>query len=384
MSEYQYYEFQAVDRPLTEKQMGELRQYSSRAEITPHRFVNVYNYGNFGGDPATLVHKYFDAFLYLANWGTRWLMLRVPKKLLAPKTAAGYKAGDCLSHTSRADHVVLSFCSEDEEGDGWAEGDGWLASMIPIRAALMSGDHRALYLGWLLAVQSDEVDEDTLEPKVPPGLGELDGSLAQLVDFLRIDTDLIAAAAEQSDTLLSASLSKQEIAAWIAGLSAKTKDTVLAKLIAGQDPHAVAELQRQALDARRGSTSSTRARRRSAAALRERAYNLAQGSDEKETTRRTRAKGDKERKAAAKRKKHLKSLVGSEDSLWDSIDHLIDARHPERYDEAVSRLQDLRDLAAMRGEMNAFAARMAGLATEHARKATLVDRFRTLKQAALN
>jgi hypothetical protein len=31
MSEYQYYEFQALDRPLTQKQISELRAYSSLA-----------------------------------------------------------------------------------------------------------------------------------------------------------------------------------------------------------------------------------------------------------------------------------------------------------------------------------------------------------------
>jgi hypothetical protein len=35
MSEYQYYEFQAVDRPLTGEQMTGLRSPSSRATITP-------------------------------------------------------------------------------------------------------------------------------------------------------------------------------------------------------------------------------------------------------------------------------------------------------------------------------------------------------------
>ena len=40
MSEYQYYEFQALDRPLTQEQISELRAYSSRAQITPSSFVN--------------------------------------------------------------------------------------------------------------------------------------------------------------------------------------------------------------------------------------------------------------------------------------------------------------------------------------------------------
>jgi len=40
MSEYQYYEFQAIDRPLTDREMGELRSYSTRARITPTSFVD--------------------------------------------------------------------------------------------------------------------------------------------------------------------------------------------------------------------------------------------------------------------------------------------------------------------------------------------------------
>ena len=41
LSEYQYYQFQSIDRPLTDRQMGELRAISTRADITPTSFVNV-------------------------------------------------------------------------------------------------------------------------------------------------------------------------------------------------------------------------------------------------------------------------------------------------------------------------------------------------------
>ena len=84
MSEYQYYEFAAIDRPLTPEQMTRLRALSSRASITPTRFCNFYTYGNFKGDPAALIQEYFDAFLYVTNWGTHELMLRLPRRLLNP------------------------------------------------------------------------------------------------------------------------------------------------------------------------------------------------------------------------------------------------------------------------------------------------------------
>ncbi len=54
MSEYQYYEFEAINRPLSVKEMAELRSYSTRARITPTSFVNDYSWGDFkhGGHPA--------------------------------------------------------------------------------------------------------------------------------------------------------------------------------------------------------------------------------------------------------------------------------------------------------------------------------------------
>ena len=51
MSECQYYEFQAVDRPLGEAERRELRNLSTRAHITATNFVNSYEWGDFKGNP---------------------------------------------------------------------------------------------------------------------------------------------------------------------------------------------------------------------------------------------------------------------------------------------------------------------------------------------
>jgi hypothetical protein len=67
VSEYQYYEFLAVDRPLAEREMQELRAVSSRAVITATRFTNHYEWGNFKGDPRTWMERYFDAYC-LSGW----------------------------------------------------------------------------------------------------------------------------------------------------------------------------------------------------------------------------------------------------------------------------------------------------------------------------
>jgi hypothetical protein len=69
VSEYQYYEFRALDRRLTPDQQRRLRSLSTRAEISATRFANEYSFRNFRGDPGRLLEEYFDAYLYAANWG---------------------------------------------------------------------------------------------------------------------------------------------------------------------------------------------------------------------------------------------------------------------------------------------------------------------------
>jgi len=94
MSEYQYYEFIALDRPLTAQQIDEVREFSSRAEISSTSFVNEYNFGSFKGDPAHFLERYFDVMLYYANWGTHSLMMNVPADAIDPTMLEHYCVGD--------------------------------------------------------------------------------------------------------------------------------------------------------------------------------------------------------------------------------------------------------------------------------------------------
>ena len=183
MSEYQYYEFQAIDRPLTAKEMAELRSYSTRARITPTSFVNDYSWGDFKGNPDAWMEKYFDAFLYVANWGTHVLKLGLPARLLDAKSARLYCAGEHVSVWEKNSKAILTFQSDEEEGGEWVEGEGLLASLISVRAELARGDLRALYLGWLLCAQSGDLDDDDIEPPVPAGLGQLSASLESSSSF---------------------------------------------------------------------------------------------------------------------------------------------------------------------------------------------------------
>src|ERR1700761_4538344 len=85
MGEYQFYDFLAIDRPLDQAAQRALRRISTRASITTTRFTNHYEWGDFKGDSLKFMEQWFDLHFYFANWGTRRLTVRLPKRFLTPR-----------------------------------------------------------------------------------------------------------------------------------------------------------------------------------------------------------------------------------------------------------------------------------------------------------
>ena len=207
MSEYQYYEFQAIDRPLTPEAREEMKRLSSRVQLTATSASFVYNYGDFRGNPHQVLAEYFDIMLYIANWGTRQLAFRFPASSLNREALEPYLFGEGITLDEVGDYLILDIVFHDEDGGnwGWVEGEGWLSGLVQLREDILQGDFRALYLGWLKFAQYEyeilEPDEDLPEPPVPPGLGQLSPALQQFIDFFELDSDLVTAAAQASATV---------------------------------------------------------------------------------------------------------------------------------------------------------------------------------------
>jgi hypothetical protein len=375
MSEYQYYEFQAIDRPLTEKEMGELRSYSTRARITATSFVNDYSWGSFKGNEDAWMEKYFDAHLYAANWGTHVFKLRLPSRLLDARTARLYCVGERASVREKNEKIILTFVSEDE-GSDWVEGDGQLSSLISVRSELTRGDLRALYLGWLLCAQSGYLDDDEIEPPVPAGLGQPSASLESFAEFLRIDFNLIDAAATASPSLADMEPKPAEVREWLAKLPAADKDDILARLMAGNDGAIANELVQRMRREHEGNPAVgyAVAKMRTVAELLHAGEQIADERRRIAAEKAAKEKNERERAVARARAKHLDQLAGNEPVLWAKVESLVATKQPKSYDRAVELLVDLRDLAA-RKDGTDFRRRVEVLRTAHARKSTLIDRL---------
>jgi len=380
MSEYQYYEFQAVDRPLTAGEQQELRTLSTRARITATSFVNSYEWGDFKGNPSRLVERVFDLHLYLANWGSRRFFLRLPKKLVDRIRLNGILSEvDCVETRIVGEYLIVEIARDELEVEDFDDGAGRLAALAPLRANILAGDLRMFYLLWLTAVEADVFVEDALEPL--PGIGPLDGALEAFAEFFQVDADLVSAAAERNAEASSGELHRRDIDAAIRALSDKERMGFLSRLYDG-DPLVGAELRRRVRESVAERTRVEPLKARTVGELRARAAELAAA---RKLAAEAAARAERERReaeAAEARKKRLAAVAARGELAWREVDNEIERRNAAGYDRATALLADLRDVAASQGRTNEFERRVDALRQKHARKGQFMDRLRSLAKSS--
>ncbi|MBN1140064.1 MAG: hypothetical protein JXM73_26075 [Anaerolineae bacterium] len=365
MSEYQYYEFQAIDRPLTEEEQRAVARLSSRVEPHPRQAVFVYNWSSFRSDPAKILAQYYDAMLYMANWGSRQLMFRFPKAILDLDGVRAYCqppiVEDYLSLSTMGEYAILNIEFHEEEGDDWVEGEGWLPAMIGLRDDILRGDYRALYLAWLKTLKVEDLLESVVEPPVPPELARLTPALRRFGKFFKIDSFLIKVAAKASGDRQAAP------DGWLGGALARLedeeRDAFLLRLAQGE-PHLSAALNRRLREIVPMTEPEVQPRRTVGQLLR-------QAKEKRKQERRRQAA-----EAEARRLQELEALAGRQAEAWAEVEALIEERKAKPYEEAVRMLVKLRDLARHQGKEVAFQERVNGIYERYSRRLGLLDRLR--------
>jgi len=379
VSEYQYYDFRAIDRALTRAEIAELRSISTRAAITSTSFTNHYEWGDLKADPLKLLEKYFDAFLYLTSWGAREFHLRLPQELVDYRVFRTMLPGEA-AHVRKAGNSVIVAFENQSEYDDWDDGTGWMGSLMSLRSELLRGDTRCLYLGWLLCAQNEEFAEDELEPAVPAGLGELSAPLRSLIEFLGIDEDLVEVAASASAPL-NTGPDREELAAWIQSMPEKEKNNLLVAAVSEPGGRWKIGLLRrfEQQSVLRTLSVPDAIRRRTAGDLMTLAHARAEERDRLLEAKRAAEAVRRKAEDEANRARYLDQLENREEATWNQIAAHIRKRQPNEYDKAVTLLTDLRDLAVRQGRVTAFQSVLGELRRTHAAKESLLRRLTKAK-----
>lgn len=376
MSEYQSHEWQTIDRVLTPEELAAVNGLSSHIDVSSSRAVVTYHWSNFRHDPKQVLLKYFDAYFYLANWGSLRLMFRFPKGLIDKEEIESYCIDEYIGFETLGQYQVLDLDFSPEDGGGWMEAEAGLSHFVRLRADLLEGDYRLLYLAWLKAMtfygipddeEYEEGDVDSPaydhEPPIPPGLKKLSPALQNFVQVFELDPFLVQAAAEASLDLKKALA--VDYGHLVARLSRSECDDFLTRLAEG-DPGVGLAL-RKRLGAFLPQERSQPARLRTIRQLLKRAGQL--------------EKAEAKRQAEAARGKHIaemKALAAREAQTWQQMDAILEngRKVASVYDEATSLLEKLQQLSEFQDTRDVFQARLRQFAQKYASRPSLIGRWK--------
>ena len=375
MSYYQYYEFRAMDRLLSEADRNALRSLSSRAEITSTGFAVHYNYGDFKGNAKELLTSWFDMHLYLAAGGTRRLMIRLPARF-AKRTTVERISGCCefAEFIDMGEDCLLDIYVYDDGVDygDWEGGPGWLDVLAPLRSELLSGDLRLAYLLWLATADRDMLEDAVREPL--SGIGPLTEGLEAFGSFFGINPDLVRAAAEAIPGPDCGEVPSETALAALRTMPDEEKTGLLHRFFNG-DPLALTDLKASVRPSETMDIAGGNTRFRTLRELRTRA----EAVREERLAARERARAEEQRRRQQEleklRKKRLDRLREKGDGAWAEVETEIAARSGRSYDQALELVLDLHALAKERGELSGFFDRLDIIRVVHAAKKAFIRRL---------
>lgn len=239
MSEFQYIAFRAIDAPVSKANLKFMREQSTRAEITPWAFDNQYTFGDFHGNAIEMLRRGYDFHFHYADFGIRKLMIHIPEP---PAEAKEYLIDDqlCFTKDKRGQTSgILTFNLSLEPGgleDVW-EPVELVDKLLPLRAEILAGDLRPLYLAHL-AIASD-MNHDPADEKdapVPAGLEKLTAAQKAFAEFYGIDKALLAAAAQGAPSHAERAKVKESFDHWLESQPDSEKNLWLKRVVQDEAP----------------------------------------------------------------------------------------------------------------------------------------------------
>jgi len=209
MSEYQYYEFHAIDQSLDKKELAEISAMSSRVQLNSRKAIFTYSYSDFRYSEEEVLLDYFDYMFYQANWGTKRIMIKFPESLVNYEKLKKYKISIDYHDTieirvfKKSLYVILDIYVNEEDYSDWVDED-YAYDFLSMRQEILQDDYRAIFLIWLKHLeelyQNEELSSDFSFAKaiIPAKLNHLNATSISARDFFRISHDWINAIAEYS------------------------------------------------------------------------------------------------------------------------------------------------------------------------------------------
>ena len=382
MSGFTMHRFRTIDSPLTRSEMEEIDSWSSRFSPTSTGVTYIYHYGSFKQNVDKIFPKYFDAMLYVSNYGEKQLMFRFPKDLVDWKTLTQFtnikEYYRHLDFKRVGDYVIMDLYWNEEEGGEWIEEEDYiLDTLLPLREEILNGDYRTLYLGWLMVQGADNLEEEyddddddddwadddeySSMPPIPANLQRLSTAHQYLIEKFDIEEAIVKAAATASP---NANQQKPDYKNLIALLSNEEKEAFLLRFAIGERRTEIQLKQRlEALGGKKG---------------------LAFGKSPSWEALMKKAKGIENEAAKeyaeAQRVAHINRmeiLITQKSRLWQEAENNILKGQGNSYDKATKILYELKEISEYEKQEHEFEQKLGEFISPYLRRGSLIRRLRT-------
>lgn len=207
---------------------------------------------------------------------------------------------------------------------------------------------------------------------MPAGLQTLSGAQQALVEYLQIDPDWLAAAAEASEPLPASDETTPALDAWLDAQTPETLRAALRLLLEGRGAQAEREARRRFLDWQRERQPAV------AAPPRRRVADIAvlrQGAAQRRLERERQAREAEEARRRAERQRALERLANDAEAAWTGIDRTLQRGSGAAYDQALQSLRALAEALAQAGREREFRLGLDRLQQSHGRRSAWVKRL---------
>ncbi len=187
MSEYQYYEFYSLNKPLSKACKSEMQAISSAAKFGTHNVQYTYNSGNFSGDAEELLAEYFDVLLYVSKFGDFQLTLRYNLEDLDIAELEEFWMDDIIEFSMVGSSVLVNIeINDDNRKYSWMVGEKILADLLPLYDELKAGEFQSLQLVHLITAIHAGLDDGHISTLVDELLKPLTAAQKALLKHLDI------------------------------------------------------------------------------------------------------------------------------------------------------------------------------------------------------
>ncbi|MCL2899291.1 hypothetical protein [Brenneria tiliae] len=372
MGEYQYYRFERQDGVLSPEQRRQLRTFSSRAEIDSSAFTVYYHYGDLKADPGKLMMKYFDIGFYYANWGQVIAYLKLPFGTL-PQEFMAIDDDVMVSITEDKDYQLLTFSlDEDERYRQDEDAEAFLSHLSALRAELLAGDYRVLYLPWLSRAYDGE-DLDKL-PLIAFDFNKLTEAQLAFAELFNIPLEAVRALSMllKSSPLIVVDTKALSPEQQVAELSPADKDRLLCLLF---------EQGRLALPQVRALLRNPREKQDyqywlNTLSLQE-YWQLASDEINQEQLA---AEEKRQAQEQLERRIRLNAVFAARTAYWDDVITHTQQGYASGYDQAASILRELFDAYQINEALAEFISPYLSFIEQHKKRKALLRRLESLSQ----